>query len=207
MKTQTQTQNYVAEKILRTYKYGSRLYGCATEKSDHDYVIIVDYDGDLHYNLELPKTDACVYSEFTFIKMIRNHDIVALECIFQNPKDPYAKLLELDLDKLRRSISSKASHSFVKAKKKILQGDYHVGKKSLFHSLRILNFGMQIAKYGKIVNYSSANSFCKLILNYHTTDWIMHEYRFKPIYNGKKSIFKKLAPLKSEEANNVSTIL
>ena len=37
------------------------------------------------------------------------------------------------------------------------QGDYYIGIKSLFHSLRIAMFGIQLAENGKIVDWTCAN--------------------------------------------------
>ncbi len=61
---------------------------------------------------------------------------------------------KLDKTKLRVAISTIVSNSWVKGKKKlIVQGDYdlNLAIKSTFHSLRILDFGTQIAMEGKII--------------------------------------------------------
>src|SRR5690606_20681238 len=110
-------------------------------------------------------------------------------------KDPYLKYFKLDKSKLRRSISGTSSNSFVKCKKKLRQGDYYIGKKSLFHSLRILGFGIQIALTGKIVNYSAYNHYLDMIMDKNTNDWSEYQKVFKPIFNHKKSEFRRLAPL------------
>ena len=105
---------------------------------------------------------------------------------------------ELDSEKLRRAISSVASNSYVKCKKKIRDGEVYIGKKSLFHSIRILMFGIQIAKHGKIVNYEEANNYHKAIFEMGD-DWSELDKKFKPIYNSLKSEFKRLAPLESDK--------
>lgn len=89
----------------------------------------------------------------------------------------------------------KASHSFVKAKKKIeKEKDYYIGWKSLFHSLRILTFGTQIAQMGKIENYGAANHIWFDILKDPHYEWAYYEDKYKPIYNDLATTFRKVAP-------------
>lgn len=199
MNQQYETRNDIDEEVLKIYDYGSRVYRCATEKSDFDYIVIVESeDENLKYSVERPNRNITVYSEQNFIKQIENHEISAMECIFQQPEDRYLKHFKLDTDKLRRAISSVASNSYVKCKKKIRDGEVYIGKKSLFHSLRILMFGIQIAKHGKIVNYGEANEYHKTIFEMNN-DWSELDKKFKPIYNVLKSEFKRLAPLESDK--------
>lgn len=192
-------RNKIEHKILKTYKFGSRVYKTNTKESDYDFILVVESDERVKYNVDISKTNFVVYDEQTFIEMIKEHRIEALECIFQNENDKYLKHFVLDLSKLRKSVSSVASNSFVKCKKKVNQGDIRIGKKSLFHSLRILNFGIQISISGRIQNYSSANKFYDMIFDSGDT-WEELNTKFKPIYNSKKSAFKNLAPL--GETNN-----
>ena len=101
----------------------------------------------------------------------------------------------MNLPQLRHAISSKSSNSWVKAKKKfIVEEDFnpYIGKKSAFHSLRILNFGTQIAKYQRILNYSSANNYFDDIMNLNSWDDINHQ--FKSVYNSLSTEFKLVAP-------------
>ena len=193
-----ETRAQVDEPILEMYAYGSRVYGCVTEKSDHDYIIVVESeDENLNYSVTFTNFNATVYSEKNFIKRIQNHEVNALECIFQEENDKYLKYFKLDTEKLRRKFSAVASNSYVKCKKKLKEGEVYIAKKSMFHSVRILNFGIQIAKYGKIVNYSCANVHHDFIF-YIGNDWNDIDARFKPIYNAQKTLFKKLSPLDKE---------
>ena len=197
MNQQYETRNTIDEEVIKAYTYGSRVYNCATDKSDWDYIILVESDNEnLKYSVEKDMFNFTVYSEQNFIKEIKNHNISVLECIFQN--DTYLQHFKLDSEKLRRAISSVASNSYVKCKKKIRDGEVYIGKKSLFHSLRILMFGIQIAKYGKIVDYKEANNYHKEIFSMGD-DWSELDKKFKPIYNALKSEFKRLAPLESDK--------
>ena len=196
---QYETRSRVEEEILAVYKYGSRVYKCATKESDWDYIVVVEspYE-DLKYSVIKDNVNLTVYSEQNFIEEIKNHHISVLECIFQKTNDMFKKHFELDSEKLRRAISSVASNSYVKCKKKIRDGEVYIGKKSLFHSIRILMFGIQIAKYGKIVNYEEANNYHKIIFEMGD-DWSELDKEFKPVYNALKSKFKRLAPLESDK--------
>jgi len=196
---QYETRNNIDEPILKTYQYGSRVYGCHTSESDFDFIVVVESDKDLYYSVNYTDTNFTIYSESMFIKRIQEHHISALECIFQDPSDPYRKYFKLDKSKLRRSISAVTGNSFVKCKKKLAQGDDYIGKKSLFHSLRILGFGIQIALTGKIVDYSAYNHFLYRILDMQTNDWEVYKKIFKPTFNRMKTNFRTFAPLEEEK--------
>jgi pentatricopeptide repeat protein len=69
--------------------------------------------------------------------------------------------------------------------------------KSLFHCLRLLVFGIQIATYGKITDYSEANHYWedmwdKNIVPSHK--WEDYKAMYQPELNRLKSEFIKLCP-------------
>lgn len=173
--------------MLSNYKfpYGSKVYHTPNPNSDTDWVYITQdkFDGDN------------VYTHEEFQERLNKHDIMALECYFLKmfPKQEFK--LDIVLANLRRSISGTSSNSFVKAKKKINQGDYYLGYKSLFHSLRILDFGYQIATTGNIYNYQSSSHHFWTIYNSNETSWDYFKPIYQPIYNSLATSFKKVAPL------------
>lgn len=195
---QYETRKQIDEKVIKTYQYGSRVYESHTRDSDYDFIVVVESDNDdLYYSVDLEKANFTVYSEGMFLKRLKEHHISILECIFQHEKDHYRdEYFKLDLPSLRRAISSVSSNSYVKCKKKIKQGDLYIGQKSMFHSIRILMFGIQIARYGRIVDYSCANVFHKMIMD--MTTWEDIDRQFKPFFNALKTSFRKLAPLEGE---------
>lgn len=188
----------VEHKIIKLYEYGSTVYGTANKDSDIDYIAVVESDEDLLYGVRNDYCDYTVYSESMFIKAIKDHKASVLECIFQHENDEYRKYFKLDTEKLRREFSAIASNSYVKCKKKLKDGDIMIGLKSLFHSLRILEFGIQIARFEKIINYSMANHYLDSIMDIGA-DWNKLHATFKPIHNNLKSSFKLHAPLDSEK--------
>ncbi|MDJ1467327.1 hypothetical protein QNI19_18000 [Cytophagaceae bacterium DM2B3-1] len=197
--------------ILNLYHFGSYVYGTRQPTSDMDYIAICHqlpeygtlYDQDL----------VCVHfiTLTNFQLLLSNCDIQALECFYLNPKyilKASATLhFELNKEALRRSISTIASNSFVKGKKKlIVQGDYNkwLAIKSVFHSLRILDFGIQIANSGKIEDYSSLNwllaDLIKLSENKEAVElWELIDQKYRELYNSKSSEFRKLCPINKQE--------
>lgn len=189
----------IKEKILHVFPYGSRVYGTHTENSDYDYIVVVEGEEELEYGIHEDNYNVTVYSDVTFRKLIKEHHIAALECIFSN-KTEYEFVL--DYEQLRRSISAIASNSFVKCKKKLMPGpDFnpYVGKKSMFHSIRILDEGIQIGEYGRIVDFSASNYLLPIIMEMN--NWEEIKDYCQPIANEKKSKFKKVAPL-DKDINN-----
>jgi hypothetical protein len=188
-----ETRTDIDEPIIKVYNYGSSVYGCVTEKSDSDYIVVVESDEYLYYSVSNEEGDFTVYSRPLFIKRIKECHISVMECIFQHEDDPFVKYFELNLEALRREISAVSSNSFVKCKKKMNIGEIYIGKKSMFHSIRILMFGIQIAKYGKIVDYGQANKFLAMVMRMDS--WKEIVAFFQPVYNDYKSEFKIVAPI------------
>lgn len=184
--------------ILALFDYGSVVYGTVSPQSDHDLIAVVK-DTALPMNLSKEKLDVTVYKESQFKDMVAQHEISVLECLFLDTKHVHKNTLNIEfkLDKqtLRSSVSGKSSNSWVKAKKKfIIEEDYspYIGKKSAWHAVRMLDFATQIAKDGKISNYSSTNLLFKEVLKCET--WEEIDQNFRLIYNTKASEFRLVAP-------------
>jgi predicted nucleotidyltransferase len=203
--------------IIYIFQYGSRVYGSNNEKSDWDFIVII--------NSSVKETqfisddiNITFYNKERFIELRDEHDISVLEFLYlpienkwlitQVQDDFNIYDFKINLTKLRNSISHISSNSWVKAKKKlIVENDRNldVGLKSLFHSLRILNYGAQLAKNGKIINYAICNMYKENIFNYaehylninnnnYEQLWLELEKKYKPIYNELATNFRKLAP-------------
>lgn len=186
-------------KIWALYEYGSFVYKTNRPDSDYDHILIYEnYDQHDQFDKEVVcDTDEGIrklkhsfnaMGKEAFQKALDDHEIYALECLFlpekhivKEPPEPWK--FTLDLAKLRASISEKASHSFVKAKKKIMQGDILIGKKSLFHSLRILNFGAQLAVSKEILDYQSPNWLWEEIFAEPSENWEDYQEKYKAKYN------------------------
>lgn len=186
--------------------YGSSVYGTDTAKSDLDLLCVVPDDSGITSGLELHKDKVNVqfhtYTEYQ--KQLDLHKIVPLECYFNvaernsfDAEDLLCKNFKfnLNLQTLRHSFSEKASNSFVKAKKKIdKEHEFYIGWKSLFHSLRILKFGIQLAKKGEIYDFAEANHYWDEIITAQQYVWEYYKVKYQPIYNSLATEFRQLAP-------------
>lgn len=188
--------------IVGLYLWGSRLYGNKNFTEDSDYDFICIHNGsieDFSYNSDI--CDIHFYSEVHFKEMLINHDLKAIECYYQfdNAIKPLKDIqFNLDLTKLRKTISSMSNHSWVKAKKKISieDEDSKIGLKSLSHSFRIIDFGIQIAKNNKIdFNYLTMVRDSD-ISNIKNPSWNYWFDKLKKTHNKKLTEFKLLTPKK-----------
>lgn len=171
--------------------YGSLIYGTFHKDSDVDVLVLVDSKEELEekvidiYNLSFMNIDE-------FKRKVESCDIKCLE-VYMSPISNIKLDLSIDFKNLREQISKKASHSYVKGKKKItVESDLYRGVKSLFHSFRILQFGIQLANHGKIVDFTAANNFYNEFLPIKT--WSEFELGYKTKYNNLHSEFKKTCP-------------
>ena len=158
--------------IKNIYVFGSRVYGTTSFNSDWDFIMIANNpvsnqeirSGDFNIHIVVPDE---------FEKMLKAHHPGAIECFYAPDEFRILENIKFNwnpsIPSLRHSFSHTSSNSWVKCKKKLEQGDYYIGIKSLFHSLRIPMFGIQIAKYGKIVDFSCANKIYDSIFN--RNDW------------------------------------
>lgn len=183
--------------LIAVYAYGSRVYGTVRKNSDYDFVVITKNKTNEQYSDNLININFFTPNEHQ--RRLNEHEISALECYFL--PDEYVLIqskifgFKLDLTKLRHSLSAKSSNSWVKAKKKLtIEKDYDLdlGRKSLFHSFRIIDFGMQLATFNKIIDYGSSNALFEEIMNCYTWDQIFETYKQR--YNALCSEFRILAP-------------
>ena len=184
--------------ILCVFPYGSKVYGTADPQSDTDLILVVDNDSEPEAQYKLPGVDLTVWTVNKFQQLLLGHDPVALECWYL-PKDmafcSRNFVFDLDLGKLHKSFSAKASNSWVKAKKKMeVHGEFRIGMKSLFHSLRLLGFGIQIAKFGKLFMYNEENSVWRDIVAQNFDSWRAYKDYWQPYYNRLHSEFRLVAP-------------
>lgn len=176
------------------YLYGSHVYNTNSEKSDYDFIIVGNTTSEESIKTEFG--DLHFYSKPDFMNLLYRQEISALECYFlpeEFKRERFPLEWTLDLGKLRDSCSQKSSNSWVKAKKKLLvENEPYLAQKSLFHSLRIIQFAIQIAATGKLSNFDTRilwNEVVSLPLDWE--HWVSH---FKSRYNSLKSEFKKNAP-------------
>lgn len=147
-------------RVQNVYLFGSRVYNTFSDKSDYDILIIAKTPYE-EKELVVDNFNIHILTLNRFLEGLKQHHIGRIECLlapnFAILKQEINIPLHINIKGLRHSISHICSNSWVKAKKKIEMGEYYIGTKSLFHSLRILMFGTQIAKFGKIIDWQCAN--------------------------------------------------
>lgn len=189
------------------YRFGSHVYGTNHQSSDDDFIKVSDeYIISDNVNIK-------IYSPSQFQYLLDNHDISALECYFLPDNKIVKKEMNfdfaLDKQKLRTSISLISSNSWVKGKKKLIViGDYDVylGIKSVFHSLRILSYGIQIAREGKIIDYGCVNYIFHDLVRMSEEDssitlWNAIDNKYRKVFNSLSSEFKALCPKNLDDKN------
>lgn len=195
--------------ILNIYTYGSDVYGTSTAYSDKDFIIVVENGcAGVFDKAEFSNNifNFTIYDVNEFCRLIFEHEISVLECLFlpDHLKQEHIKFeFVLDRAKLRKAVSEKCSNSFVKCKKKLTveeSFDPYVGKKSLWHSLRMAQFGFQIALTGQIFNYQTCNYLLQDIFSM-SNDWEVIKEKYQPIYNRFMTEFRRVAPKENPNAD------
>lgn len=195
-------------RVFNIYVFGSRVYGTADSKSDWDIIMVANNSVE---STELPGLkrglyNIHVYTPKKFQEDLDWHRINNIECIFA---PDWAKLKEdikfkfkFDTAKFRHAVSHISSNSWVKCKKKLAQDEYYVGIKSLFHSIRIPMFALQIANFGEIVDFQEANyiwdeltfkDLPQYMRDKNKWTWDQLDKRWRPVLNSVLTDFRKLA--------------
>jgi predicted nucleotidyltransferase len=185
-------------RVFNVYIFGSQVYGTSNSDSDWDIIMVANNSVE---STEIRKGlfNIHVYTPDKFKKDLEWHRINNLECIFApdwaklKETIDYKKDFKLDIPKLRHATSHISSNSWVKAKKKItLSDEYHIGIKSLFHSIRIPDFSNQIIEFGFIKNFKSSNDiWYDLLVNRY--NWDELEIKYKPVRNKIMSDFRSVS--------------
>lgn len=189
--------NNIYKNAINIYAFGSIVYGTVNDKSDKDYIVIIPDHLYQQEQFHYKNQDFNFCKESDWMKMICNNDIRCLECHYLKEKFIIKETKKYDLNlnpnKIRKEISTIASNSFVKCKKKLtVEKDFnpYIAKKSLWHSLRLLLFGIQLMQYKNIYNYQEGNRYYNKIVNNENNDWNYYKKIYQPVYNQLKSQFK-----------------
>ncbi|KAG2392432.1 hypothetical protein C9374_012684 [Naegleria lovaniensis] len=132
-------------------------------------------------NTRSKNVDFTIYSETLFNKLVNEFVLCAMEFVSILTSEHLSSFVLLKSNKMeliqtpslislqeksevkqlvRKSISYEADHSFVKAKNKMTKElNIEKGMKALFHSFRTVVFGVQIAKFGCITDFTEANHY------------------------------------------------
>lgn len=200
----THLDKILIKHIRAVYPYGSVNYGTYGPQSDNDFIVVYDdaigmqYDAQQYDSFD-KKISVHTYAASSWQEHLNNQKIFAIECHSLDPNTGFK--YELNLPLLRKEISSKASNSWVKCKKKlIVENERYIAIKSLFHSFRIPMFGIQIAQHGKVVDFREAKNLWEDELRYELFNvisgeehWNMLKNEYQPRHNALMSEFRQYA--------------
>lgn len=209
--TKLQTINPVA-----ITQFGAWVYGTNTSISDDDLIVIIPdgFQGSIG-ELERDIADIQCYRKSEFQQMLDRHEICAMECFFHNQTIHHEFEFALDFGKLRAEISKVSNNSWVKGYKKLtVTSDYNkrLAVKSIFHSIRILDFGIQLATHGRIVEFASMNWLFQDLMKVSEglegeALWLLIKSKYEKLFKAKGKAFRKLAPKTPKEKNLMDYLL
>lgn len=189
--------------VLCLYEYGSNVYGYKTNSSDNDYIMILTDDAGINEeNIKIGKTDLNIYSDSKWAELCNQSKIPCIECYslrFGQYKKHILKenkgyIININVVSIRKSVSSVVSNAWSKAHKKLtVSEDYspYIGKKSLWHCIRILLFGIDIHKHGYITDFSLGKEYYPDIVLNENNNWEDYKKKYKPILNRLQTEFRK----------------
>jgi len=181
-------------RVKNIYVFGSQVYGTTNHNSDWDFIMVANTP---NTNQEIRSGDFNIHvmTEDQFLKNLKDHHSSSVEAFLVPKEFRLQEDVKFDwkpnIPSLRHSFSHISSNSWVKCKKKIEQGDYYIGVKSLFHSLRIPIFGIQIAQTGSIYDFSEANYIHDKIFSKEWT-WDELASEFRPLRNSILTDFRNI---------------
>lgn len=175
-------------KLRSAYLYGSRVYGTANENSDWDIIMIASHmlaHEEKKITVNGVLLNIHIFTPDYFKEELNLHHPRALECLFAPEwiillnKVPLTQ--EISVKRLVMDTLNESRNRWKRAKRDILDYNFYSGQKSLFHSIRVLIFAIQVAEQGKIVDYSAANYLYAQIVGIDEIDWDFYKEKFLPI--------------------------
>jgi hypothetical protein len=167
-------------------RVGSRVYGTAGPGSDHDFLVVLRDPAARNDLLWGPGMNLVVHGADGYASALAEQSIFALEAHFaprmhqlKAPAPPFAYVR--DRKKLRAAASERAESDWRKAEK-VFAEDPVAARKRAVHALRVLAFATQIARGGRIDDFTVARGFAEVVAS--CTDWAALQGAFVPLRDG-----------------------
>ena len=172
---------YKDEQVCNIYQCGSRLYGNVTDLSDYDYTVIVTkYSNDNpDHNIRSDDVDITILTVHDMKVALTNYNFQALINVLSDCKLQETVIFPIEIDRnlLRKSVSEISNKCLHTGKVLWKKGDYYKAKKNIIHSIRYVEFGIQIILHNRIVDVAVSNGLFDEIMNNDSIIW--EEYRDK----------------------------
>lgn len=184
----------ITEEVIAIIPYGSRVYGTADDKSDHDYIIVTkgaqlasgSFKDNAKSNHDF-SIQGVPYSRAGFTAALDDYEIGAWEAmslplgdyILTTPlfeKFVLGKERKWDEKTMVKKIIQKASASRHIADEQAKTGYSDRAKKGMFHALRILHFGLQLKEHQRIVDFGVCNEMYFKFKSIHPDDFDTRDY-------------------------------
>lgn len=171
--------------VRAAFRVGSRVYGTAGPRSDHDYVVVLAAPGQRQDLLFAEGVNVALHGVRTFEAALSDGSVFAFEALFAPPahrlKEPVPPLsFELDRKKVVESAVSRSTSDFEKAGKRFSE-EQEPSKKKLFHSLRVPLFALELLRTGKIEDFAAATGHFEDILSDPSEDFADYEATYGPL--------------------------
>lgn len=187
-------------KVRNIYLYGSRIYGTNREDSDYDIILIgasLLEHNEVSAQIDNSLLNIHIITPDKFKRDLESHNIMNLECFF-SPE--WARIQEkeqlkfvLNKKKLAKNIIAQSFNSWQGGKFKLNEGDIYRGLKSIFHSIKMLIFAIQIMEHGKIADFTAANYLHKEINDCDEIDFEYFRETYLPLKIELENKLKKLS--------------
>lgn len=165
-------------KTKNIFLYGSRVYGTNRVDSDYDIILIgasLMEHNEIEVQIKNSRLNIHIITPDKFKRDLENHDIMNLECFFSPEwtriQEKETLKFVLNKKKLSKNIIAQSFNSWRGGKHKLNEGDIYRALKSIFHSLKMLIFAIQIMEQGKIVDFTAANYLHKEINECDEIEW------------------------------------
>ncbi|MDI1442882.1 hypothetical protein [Polyangium sp. 6x1] len=183
--------------IRAAWRVGSRVYGTAGPASDEDFLVVrskPEQRQDLAFAEGL---NIVIHGVTTFQDALDDQSVFALECYFAQPahvlvasRPPFR--YTCDRKKLASSAIGRSTADWQKAKKRFVE-EPGPSRKKAFHAMRVPVFALQVAKTGKISDYTAANHFLAELRKGPDDDFAWYEETLGPAREALCAELTKLA--------------
>jgi predicted nucleotidyltransferase len=213
--------NLDKQKIYAIYQFGSRVYQSNSPNSDYDIFVVYGTEKDLDDVVENEEYNigAHINDIQTFKKYLKNHNACVLQTlwlpekflIFENEEmSAFRKNFMISMKKMERGFLRVEGICYLKSKREFLV-DKKKSLKNMVHGVRFLKFGIEIAKTGRIQEWTVGNKFQEYMSTLEYDTWEEYYNKFEKFYKDfhkefsdfvfdeKQRIYEKYAKNESSE--------